>query len=136
MTKRLCVWVVDDEEYGRNSFKSDVLEVFPSASVHTAEDLYEAKDFPPPDYLIVDLSAVSPMGAGSHHCYAPICNIISQHPGVTVVIASAVGRNYALDVEEDIKRMISDAVVTIPEDSEGHYIAIRKYFQSLPGALA
>jgi hypothetical protein len=127
--KPLCFWIVDDEEYGRNAFKDDVLEIFPDARVCVGEDLFEVKDSPTPDYLIIDISAVAPIG-NSHHAYSPICNIIEAHPGVTVVIASAVGRNYALDVEEDIKRVKPDAMVVIPEDRGGHYIAVREYLRT------
>jgi hypothetical protein len=130
------IWIIDDGEYERNAYREDIGGVLPNAKLYVAEDLFDATSFPPPDYLVIDISAICPIGAGSHGAYSPICSVIARFPGVQVLIASAVGRTFAEDVMNDVKAHIPDAHIDIAKwVNSSYHNGVRKYFEDIAAGM-
>ncbi len=59
------------------------------------------------DYYIFDVSAVLPITNFSmlHTAYSPICRLMEDHPGATIIIVCAMGYSAVEEILDDIKRI-------------------------------
>ncbi len=79
------------------------------------EEGYTARAFESPmeaskhnaDYYVFDVSAVCPMSNISmlYTAYSPICRLMDDHPGATVIVICALGYEAVEEVLDDIKRV-------------------------------
>lgn len=111
------IWIVNDDAYDRQACSAQALQAFPDANITTFESLFDAHErFDNPDIVIIDLSAVAPIGLGfSNHHYGPICTFMDRHFGATVIITSAVSKNFAEDVKEEVLEQNPDAQIHLVE---------------------
>lgn len=54
-----------------------------------------------PDIVITDVSAICPISQ-THHAYGPICSYIEKHPGIPIIVCSALGGTYTIPIINDV----------------------------------
>ena len=108
--KRLTIWICEDDEGSWDFFRgaltrelpNPVLKFFPSGG-HT----YRATGSP--DFVLLDVGAIS-VGTDTHALgIANIKGLTEEHPGVIVIVFSAI-KIFARDIVEEVKEE-SKAVV-------------------------
>lgn len=127
------LWIVDDDEYYRTAISEDFAEALPLGRAKAFKDLFETRDqVSGPDILIVDISAVSPVAAGSDQAYSPICGFHEHFPGCTIYINFAVAKVYAEDVQALVKERCPECDIRlICWDKCDPFKDIRRIFKEL-----
>jgi hypothetical protein len=95
------VWIIDDQEYMRACVVPKIVrDRWPDADIAAFDSLAAAIYCTAPvDLVIIDITAVCPIQR-AQLAYGPICQLLDQHPGVTLIINSALPR-YVTDVVRD-----------------------------------
>ena len=101
--------VIEDDDAAGDSLKTLIEEIYEDTEVRVFKSTFDAKDWPA-DIALIDVSAVSPLGWGQHS-YAPICSYMDLHPGMKVVVTSALPASHFKSVADDIRKAIPDARV-------------------------
>ncbi|HEY2838621.1 MAG TPA: hypothetical protein VGJ26_05715 [Pirellulales bacterium] len=108
------VWVIDDEEYMRSRVVPPmVLARWPDAQI-TAFDalataIYKERAV---DLIIIDITSVCPIMRATL-AYGPICDLLEKHPGVTLIINSALPLYVTDVVRKSILEFLPDAKVLL-----------------------
>ncbi len=110
------VWIIDDDKEMHDVIREGLSEeAYRRLSFSDFTDIFEAQESSAkhPDIIVIDLSSISPIMAGAHSCYAPICALIEMHPGAEIIINSGVPEDYSSEVADDVRRHIPDAIIHI-----------------------
>lgn len=108
----MIVWIINDDDYDTNAIKEIVEEQCPGAVIRVFQNLFDTGRAGSVDLVIIDISSVCPI-MSLHSAYSPICTLLDRHPGVPVVIASAISKNAAEDIRTDILEHVPDANIRI-----------------------
>jgi len=104
------VWIIDDQEYMRARVVPRIIrERWPDAQITAFDSLAAAIYYTGSvDLVIIDITAVCPIQRAAL-AYGPICQLLERHPGVTLIINSALPR-YVTDVVRDsVLEFVPDA---------------------------
>jgi len=104
----MLIYLVDDDPGNCDMYP----QLWDSHDTRTFDSLFDAVGEKAPDLLIIDISAVCPLGDISHSAYSPICSYIDRFPHVPVHITSFVSSNSRQDVVDDVMQAMPDAIVT------------------------
>lgn len=108
----MIVWIISDDHYDAEAIKEIVFEQCPDAVIRIFQSIFDTGRAGSVDLVIIDISSVCPITL-LHTAYSPICTLLDLHPGVSVIIASAISKNAAEDVRTDILEHIPDANIRI-----------------------
>ncbi len=116
------VWLIDDEEYMRALvLPRAVLARWPDARMDSFDSLATAmySNASSVDLIIIDITSVCPVSK-AQTAYGPICQLLDQHPGVTLIINSALPtyavegvRDSVLTYNPDAKLLVSTFPVEV-----------------------
>jgi hypothetical protein len=108
------VWIIDDQEYMRTKVvPRAVRDRWPDAQMTAFDSLAAAIYYTGSvDLVIIDITAVCPLER-AQLAYGPICQLLDQHPGVTLVINSALPRYVTDLVRDSILEFIPDAMLHV-----------------------
>lgn len=108
------VWVIDDEEYMRTRMVPPIVFArWPDAQITTFNALATAiyKDRAV-DLIIIDITSVCPITRATL-AYGPICQLLEKHPGVTLIINSALPLYVTDVVRKSILEFMPEAKVLL-----------------------
>jgi hypothetical protein len=115
MAKKLpLIWLINDDEGAAHYEREDILDIYPGATVKVFDDALSAwKATGSPEIIVIDISAVGSIMGGPHQAYSPICNVAGKHPGATIIINSAVSKDFSEEVRDLVKERCPDSVVEV-----------------------
>lgn len=114
--------IVNDDEGESRALAESIKRDFPLLSIETYETLFELyqgiRCF---DYIICDISAVTPDMLNPARAYAPIAKFMSEYVRPDFIITSAIGRESCQEVIDEIVKALPEAAPRLHYGGYGGY---------------